>query len=361
MMHTKTEPRLLNAPTPQMIAEYYEALRPFWHPVATVAEIADGKPHAAELLEQPLVIARLNGELIAMDDVCRHFQAQLSLGEVREIVGQGECLMCPYHGWSYADNGQCVDIPQLGEGRSIPMSARVPTYPVRERYGLVWVCLADTPTYDVPDLPDVENPAFMTGPLRTYPAWRAAAPRVIMAALDDTHGPWVHEGLVGDRSHPLPPNHRVWREDAAMKVQIDMLQPNNATIDEGAANGGLQEVSLITTVGIPNTIHFDIRAKNSADGRVTLIWQAVSPRRYNETLTFWGSSRNYDLEKPAYDEAFEALQDTLREQDRRIVEGQRPWLLPPFWTRIELPLRPADLPLIEYQNWLEELGITIGV
>ncbi len=48
----------------------------------------------------------------------------------------------------------------------------------------------------------------------------------------------------------------------------------------------------------------------------------------------------------------------VRAQDKPIVESQRPWLLPPFWTRIELPLRPADLPLIEYQRWLEELGIS---
>jgi vanillate O-demethylase monooxygenase subunit len=67
------------------------------------------------------------------------------------------------------------------------------------------------------------------------------------------------------------------------------------------------------------------------------------------------------LDKPAFDADFETLQDTLREQDRRIVESQRPWLLPPFWTKVELPLRPADLPLIEYQRWLEELGVTLAV
>lgn len=92
-----------------------------------------------------------------------------------------------------------------------------------------------------------------------------------------------------------------------------------------------------------------------------MIWQTVSPRKYNETNTFWGSARNYDFDQPVYNEGFEAMQDTLREQDRRIVESQRPWLLPPFWTKIELPLRPADQPLIEYQKWLEELGITIAV
>jgi vanillate O-demethylase monooxygenase subunit len=349
------------APSAESIAAYYDALRPFWHPVLPAAALEDGLPKAAELLETPLVIARLNGDLVAMDDLCRHFQAKLSLGEVRDIPGYGDCLMCPYHGWTYAASGQCVDIPQLAPpGREMPVSARVPSYPVAERYGLVWVCLNDNPTYDIPDLPDLENDAFLTGPLRTYNPWVAAAPRVIMAALDDTHGPWVHPGLVGDRSQPEPPEHRVWREGKAFKVGIRMTQPRNPAIEDGD-DSPFREVLITTTVGIPNTIHFDIRASDARDSQVTLIWQAVCARRWNLTETFWGSARNYALDKPAWDAAFEHMQDTLREQDRRIVESQRPWLLPPFWTKVELPLRPADLPLIEYQNWLEELGIAIDL
>jgi vanillate O-demethylase monooxygenase subunit len=350
---------VVQTPTAEAIARYYEAMRPFWHPVMPAVDLLDGRPHAAELLEVPLVLARLNGEIVVMEDVCRHFQAKLSLGEVRQIAGHGECLMCPYHGWTYAANGQCVDIPQLAPGRDIPSGARLPIFHVQERYGLIWVCVAEQPGYALPTLPDVEDPAFLTGPLRTYESWAASAPRVIMAALDDTHGPWVHPGLVGDRAHPEPPEHCVWREGDTMKVAIRMLQPNNATIDDGGTAGEMREVALTTTVGIPNTIHFDIRATDARDGRRTLIWQAVSPKRWNETLTFWGSARNYDLDKPAFDPAFEALQDTLRAQDRRIVESQRPWLLPPFWAKVELPLRPADLPLIEYHHWLEALGIAI--
>jgi phenylpropionate dioxygenase-like ring-hydroxylating dioxygenase large terminal subunit len=347
------------APSQEAIEGYLRAMRPFWHPVLPAAEALEGTPKTATLLDVPLVIARLNGEWVAMDDVCRHFQAQLSLGEIRQIAGHGDCLMCPYHGWSYAADGQCVDIPQLSPGREIPASARVPSYPVQERYGLIWVCLEQEARYPLPDLPDLDNPAFLTGPLRDYTPWHAAAPRVIMAALDDTHGPWVHNGMVGDRSHPEPPQHRVWGEGNTLKVEIQMLQPNNAAIAEGDTDKQFREVLITTTVGIPNTIHFDIRATDSADKHRTLIWQAVCPVSWDRTRTFWGSARNYDFDKPVYNEAFEALQDTLREQDKRIVESQRPWLLPPFWTKVELPLRPADLPLIEYHNWLDELGIAV--
>jgi phenylpropionate dioxygenase-like ring-hydroxylating dioxygenase large terminal subunit len=342
------------------IDAYYDSLRPFWHPVCTADALNEQTIVAAELLETPLAITHLNGELVAMYDVCRHFQAQLSLGEIRKVEGHGDCLMCPYHGWSYAADGQCVDIPQLGSDRTIPESARVDSYHVLARYGLIWVCLAEEPLRDIPTLPDVENPDYLTGPLRSYAPWVASAPRVIMAALDDTHGAWVHEGLVGDRAHPEAPDHKCWRKGMDLVVRFNMLQPNNATIDDGS-NGDMREVALTTTVGIPNTIHFNIAPVDAENPHITLIWQAVCPARYNSTLTFWGSARNYDKDGPVYDEAFEHLQDTLREQDREIVESQRPWLLPPFWTKTELPVRPADMPLIEYQRWLEELGVVTRI
>ena len=346
----------------ETIDAYYDSLRPFWHPVMPVADLDEQRIASAELLNIPLAITRLNGELVAMDDVCRHFQAQLSIGEIREVEGHGECLMCPYHGWSYATNGQCVDIPQLNPEREIPESARVNSYPVQEKYGLVWVCLNEDTPYDVPCLPDVDNPQFLQGPLRSYEPWVSSAPRAIMAALDDTHGAWVHKDLVGDREHPEPPDHKVHRDGNNLVVNFVMWQPNNPTIaEEGVGDSPLREVAITTTVGIPNTIHFNIRALDSANDQVTLIWQAVCPVRYNKTLTFWGSARNYDLDKPAYNPEFEKLQDTLREQDQEVVESQRPWLLPPFWTKTELPLRPADLPLVEYQKWLEELGIVTRI
>jgi len=350
-------------PSSTSITAYYAAMRRFWHPVLRVEDLPDQAPIGVELLEEPLVLARLNGEIVAMQDLCRHFQARLSLGEISQIAGAGDCLMCPYHGWSYAASGQCVHIPQLASVRQIPTDAQVPCYRVAERYGLIWVCLDEQPLFDIPTIPALADAAFMTGPLRTYPTWQAAAPRVIMAALDDTHGPWVHGGLVGDRAYPEPPEHVVHREGQRLVVDVRMIQPENATIREnGHTNGSgpqFHEVILRTTVGIPNLIHFMIQATGSQQR--TQIWQAVCPKKYNETITFWGSARNYALDQPVFDPVFEQMQDTLREQDKRVVESQRPWLLPPFWTKVELPLRPADLPLIEYQKWLEELGVTLAL
>lgn len=352
--------RTLNAPSEEAIHAYYEGMRPFWHPVLRSQDLPEGKPLGAELLGEEIVLARLNGRVVALQDLCRHFQARLSLGEITTYDGQ-QCLMCPYHGWTYDQSGQCVYIPQLAPGREIPREAKVPRFLAEERYGLIWVCLEETPRYDIPDFPELDDPAFHAGPLRTYDPWTASAPRIIMGALDDTHFPWVHPGLLGERSNVAPPDHKVRREGRYLVAQYTIVQPRNvSTADLSSGGNGTDDDKEVITytnyVGMPNTIRL---VKDSRSGRY-VIWLAASPNRYNRTTTFWRVARNYDRD-PARDPQYEEFEDRVRAQDKPIVESQRPWLLPPFWTKLELPLRPADLPLIEYQKWLEELGIAVSV
>jgi vanillate O-demethylase monooxygenase subunit len=52
----------------------------------------------------------------------------------------GERIQCGYHGAQFAPDGQCVLVP--GQS-SVPAAARVRSYPVRERYGFVWVWMGD--------------------------------------------------------------------------------------------------------------------------------------------------------------------------------------------------------------------------
>ena len=64
---------------------------------------------------------------------------------------------------------------------------------------------------------------------------------------------------------------------------------------------------------------------------------------------------------PERDPVFLDLASHVRLQDKPVIESQRPWLIPPFWTRMELPVGPGDLPLMEYQKWLEDLGIVTAI
>jgi phenylpropionate dioxygenase-like ring-hydroxylating dioxygenase large terminal subunit len=59
------------------------------------------------------------------------------------------------------------------------------------------------------------------------------------------------------------------------------------------------------------------------------------------------------------DEQVRHFEDELMVQDARIVESQRPELLP-LDLQAELHLR-SDRTAIAYRKWLKELGLTFGI
>jgi phenylpropionate dioxygenase-like ring-hydroxylating dioxygenase large terminal subunit len=345
-----------DGPSQDAIAGFYDGMRPFWHPVLASRELA-GKPVGVRLLGRRLVLARLESEILALGDVCRHFQAQLSLGEIVKVAGRA-ALQCPYHGWTFGAGGQCVRIPQLAAGRKIPSSAHLPSFAAQERYGLVWVCLTPEAKYPVPDFPEYDDAAFRKIRLEEAEPSRTSSTRMIMGTLDDTHFPWVHEGILGDRDHPEPPNHRAWRADNELIVQYETEQP--AGLSTAVVGDTARQVTVKVVykghVGMPNVIRL---VKTMDHGRY-VVWLATCPVDFKTSRNFWIFARNYDLD-PDRDAAYEAISAHVRLQDKPIVESQRPWLIPPFWTQIELPMGPGDLPLVECQKWLEELGISTGV
>jgi vanillate O-demethylase monooxygenase subunit len=328
------------------IVAYYSALERYWHPVVTIESVA-GQPIGVELLGRPLVLVRLEGVLSCFEDLCRHLGTALSIGE---IVNDGCHLRCAYHGWTYDKTGRVVDIPARRD-LPIPREARVRAYHVREAYGLAWICLAEHPATEIPRFPEYGDERFHKTPLRAYPPWRASAPRVVMGALDDTHFPWVHEGVLGDRSHPEPPDHKVFREGDELVSTYTMLQPANASISGQEADGELEPVTYTNYV-TPTTI----RLVKEGPAGTYVIWHTASPLAYDKTAVFLHMARDFDLD-PEHDQGYLEFEDVIQSQDRPVVESQRPWLLPPLSSRLLLYIRPADLPLIAFQKWLEELGI----
>jgi phenylpropionate dioxygenase-like ring-hydroxylating dioxygenase large terminal subunit len=337
-------------PTADAVAAYHAALERFWQPVCAAEAVKDG-PHFVQLLGRPLTVVRLEGHLACFDDVCRHMGASLSLASVVPGPGgTGEVLRCAYHGWSYDLTGRCVDIPARRDA-PIPRDARVHSYPARERYGLVWVCLAGEAAAAIPEFPEFDDPEFHKTPLRVYEPWLCSAPRIVMGALDDTHFPWVHPGLLGDPEHPEPPDHRAYLEGDYLVSTYSTLQPANETISGAASGAGLETVSY-TNWCSPSSIRL---LKAGPAGRYS-IYEVVCPVAHDRSLIFLQMARDFDTD-PARDADYVAFEDVIQEQDRPVVESQRPWLLPPLSSRLMLYVRPADLPLIAYQKWMEQLGV----
>ena len=125
-------------------SDLWPALWNYWHPVVHAADVSE-KPVAVKLLEQRLVVARLEDRLACFRDLCVHRGTPLSLGWV-----DGDQLVCGYHGWRYDVSGACTCIPALPCDHPIPRRARVEAFRVEQRYGIIWVCLGE-PVAPIPE------------------------------------------------------------------------------------------------------------------------------------------------------------------------------------------------------------------
>ena len=108
-----------------------------WFAVARSDEVATGQVVPAHYFGRELAIYRTaDGEPRVVDAHCPHLGAHLAHGgQVR-----GELLECPFHAWRFDGvSGRCVEVPYTDADPS--PKARVRSYPVVERFGLIFAWL----------------------------------------------------------------------------------------------------------------------------------------------------------------------------------------------------------------------------
>lgn len=309
-----------------------------WHPVAGRAEVDEKNPLGVRLLGVDVVVWCLNGRLHAWQDLCIHRGTKLSMGTVTET-----CLVCPYHGWHYDESGQCVKIPAHPE-QVPPTKARTNVYQVQEKYGLIWVNMG-RPAHDIPKFPEWEDESYRNIPAGPY-HFEASGPRVVENFLDVAHFPFVHEGSLGDPTHP-----EIQEYEAKITAQgvvsegIRVWQPNPDGTGVGA------EVMYTYRVLRPLIAHFV-----KTQGPSFAAYYAVCPIEEQKSKGWLLMAMNYGFDEP--EDELIAFQDRVTGEDIPIVESQRPELLP-LDLQAELHLR-SDRTAIAYRKWLRQLGVTFG-
>lgn len=131
-----------------------EAMRRFWLPALLSSEIAepDGAPVRLRIMHEDLVAFRdTSGAVGVVAAYCSHRLAPLFFGRNEECG-----LRCPYHGWKFDVNGQCVDMPNVAKGDSqrVRDRAAIKAYPTHEAGGAVWVYMG--PKELQPEFPHFE-------------------------------------------------------------------------------------------------------------------------------------------------------------------------------------------------------------
>lgn len=212
-----------------------------WYPIIP-AEYARGldlekKPFAFKMLDQKLVLWKSqqhdndsnskNCQYSVLLDTCPHRRAPLSTGKVvtaktpagssSSSSSSSSSLACRYHGWEFNAQGTCTAIPMDPASNSAAKTApttaaaeagakfsriRVPSYPVQEAGGVLWVFM--DPYYEERDhIPEIPPHSLMpqeeleSGPV----IWLCSETPVsylsmLENSMDPSHAPFVHEGIV---------------------------------------------------------------------------------------------------------------------------------------------------------------------
>src|SRR5438034_526312 len=107
-----------------------DLFRRYWIPALHSWEIAqpDCAPVRVQIMGEKLVAFRdREGRIGVIDEFCAHRSVSLWFGRNEECG-----LRCPYHGWKYDVNGQCVDLPSEPEESRIRQRIKLKSYPCVE-------------------------------------------------------------------------------------------------------------------------------------------------------------------------------------------------------------------------------------
>ena len=245
----------------------------------------------------------------AAADRCPHREAPLSAGRLED-----GCLVCPYHGWTFADEGRCVRVPSSPPSVPVPPKAHLATFHTAERYGLVWLCIGE-PVAGIPDIEFDADPTYRrinTG----VDVWETSATRMTDNFMDISHFPYVHVGTFG-----IPDNTEV------PKITMEDLDADfygyryHAEVDneQGSASSGLAAKVITRTMttgfNLPFVVRSTIRYETGLDHIILLCSTPIDDERSYFTFVIW---RNDDFSVPA--EEVITFDRAIGAEDKRMLE-----------------------------------------
>jgi nitrite reductase/ring-hydroxylating ferredoxin subunit len=285
------------------------AMRRCWQPVARVQDLTRGPQRAMLLGEALAVFLTESGKPAVVSDRCAHRGASLARGEVA-----GEGIQCPYHGWEWdGDDGACTRVPALEDQRQIPPRARIPAYPAREQWGLVWTVLEE-PLGEPPEVPWFEPERWEAGHGEPF-----ELPVGIGVAVENfrdvAHFAFVHQatmGAVAEVVEPLP----VRRDGIVVTMRREMRMGPEGDSSWGSLREGL------TYAVAPNLIAIRLWMRKGE----RFLLHAARAISATESAHYWLTGVSDDFER-TIEEVIE-LEERVYVEDRAVLETIEPPELP---------------------------------
>ena len=299
---------------------------------------------AETYLGENIVIYRTeDGRPVALENACPHRKLPLSDGKL-----VGDAVECGYHGLTFNCAGTCVAAPtQKGQ---IPRRAVVKSYPMVDRYHLLWIWMGD---------PDKANPDLIF-PVENFdnPDWGYTDGGVMDIncnylwvcdnLLDPSHVAWVHvtsfagagtddapldvvktdRGVVVSRWIYGQPPSPYYAGIVKFKGECDRLQHYEMCLPGIGLNKSIY--SPVGTGG-PDSDPIDLTLIN-------ISYNFMTPINGDQTRYFWFQHRNTDphdkvISKKMNDGAYMAF-----EEDRAVLEKVHAGMKSPSTPFIDLGL-----------------------
>ncbi|WEF32576.1 aromatic ring-hydroxylating dioxygenase subunit alpha [Pseudoduganella chitinolytica] len=324
-----------------------------WYAAALSGEIKR-EPFARSILNEKVVMYRTSTEqVVALEDRCAHRQVPLSRGRL-----VGDELQCWYHGLRYDCSGACVSIPSQS---TIPINARVRSFPVVEKHGFIWLWPGDPAKADEASIPD---------------HWVCAAPELagkmsyctidcnylfgIDNILDISHAAFVHQKTLGSLDIvETPPEILIGENEVRVRryMRREKTPPLYTRILQMEYIDRSQEV-LYWPIG--NTrVETRAHACGDADGKVYHVYTTTifTPATDTTSHVFVGMHRDFDVDNHMFTEfTAKEVYSTVME-DKDVAESlQANWSATAPMIDIQL-----DRPAYAARRILERMGATAAI
>ena len=302
-------------------------VRDRWYIAGFSTEISRD-PIERTLLGLPVALYRKeNGDPVAIYGLCPHRYFPLAKGKLK-----GDAIVCGYHGFTFAADGKCIDVPSQGTGTGFCQ----PTYPIVERGPLCWIWMGAADRCDPALIPPYDDFGL------NKPGWRyssanyfhlkARYPILIDNLMDLTHLPYVHHHIGGGEAMKNPPiieeqRERSYRVSRTGKVPFTDFHERLFGI--AARFGGLSDFLSLTDFYGPELIRTSLPITLSIDSHDTVppelgalyILHGITPETEKSTHYFGFSTRSFRLDSPELD-AFQYASDCkIRQQDVDALEA----------------------------------------
>lgn len=318
-------------------------LRNCWY-VAGWSKDFDRVLKAEKFLNENIVIYRKkDGSPAALENACPHRKLPLSKGTLAD-----DNIICAYHGLTFNSEGQCTDSPtQRG---MTPRRAVVKSYPVVDRYRLLWIWMGDPKLAD-PDLifpiDNFDNPNWGCTDggvldIKCNYLW------VCDNLLDPSHVAWVHvTSFAGAGTDDEPLEIKKTDRGVVVSRWINGNMPSPYYADLVKFDGNCDRLQHYEMCLPAIALNKSIYTPEGTGGPgkpyventyVNISYNFMTPIDEDNTRYFWFQHRNTDPNNKKISEKMNAGAVMAFEEDRAVLEDVHLGMKNPMTPNIDLGL-----------------------